>query len=528
MKFFALTVAALFVQAACALQVAPNITLNNWSSLPAFSSLQWLPCFENYTYAKLKVPLDYDNLSLGTTAIAFIKLSATNVSADTRSLLINPATSKTQTCGPGGSDIDAVLSQGVDLTQIVQGQHNIVGFDPRGVGRSGPVVDCWPDYPEGRAQFEQVYYPYISNATFGKACTPNFGGSNGTAAYVSTPAVARDMLSYLRAEQAATGRNDTKLWYYGLSYGTVLGVTFAHLFPDEVGRMILNGVVDAEDYYDLGWKSNLYDADKAINSFIQSCFDAGRADCSFWGPSVSTISARLEKLLHDLKNQPIPIAPSDLCPLPMLATYSDLKEIILQAVYSPLEGFPNLATVLSELEQGNTTTYSAAVTSGATPASPCNYAINGTTSTQDINTLIKCVDGAGASKFSNLAEFEEYVAISNQQSTFFGDVWPNNANSVACRSFNVSSPEHTANPILFVTTEIEPVAPKRGAHKMPSVFNDSVVLSQNSVGHTAFASASTCLVQRIQAYLLHGALPSANTTCQPDVQPFQATSDNSF
>jgi hypothetical protein len=222
------------------------------------------------------------------------------------------------------------------------------------------------------------------------------------------------MLSYLRAEQAATGRNDKKLWYYGLSYGTVLGATFAHIFPDEVGRMILDGVVDAEDYYDLGWKSNLYDADKVINSFIQSCF-AGQANCSFWGPSVSTISARLEKLLHDLKYQPIPITPSDLCPLPMLVTYSDLKQVILQAMCSPREGFPNLATVLSELEQGNTTAYSAVVTSGATPASPCNYAINGTTSTQDINTLIKCVDGAGASNFSNLAEFEEYVAILNKQ-----------------------------------------------------------------------------------------------------------------
>ncbi|KAL3451357.1 TAP-like protein-domain-containing protein [Aspergillus insuetus] len=258
------------------------------------------------------------------------------------------------------------------------------------------------------------------------------------------------------------------------------------------------------------------------------------------GDSVLTISARLEKLLHDLKYQPIPIAPSDLCPLPLLATYSDLKQVILQAMYSPFEGFPRLATVLSELEQGSTTTYSAAVTGGATPASPCTYAISGTTSTQDFNTLIKCVDGAGAWKFSSLSKFEEYVANLNEQSKFFGDVWPNNANGVACRSFNVSSPEsgrlpgsiletrHTGNPLLFVATEIDPVAPKRGAHRMSSVFPGSVVLTQNSVGHTAFASASTCLVQRIQTYLLNGALPPANTTCQPDVQTFQATSDISF
>ncbi|KAL2847026.1 hypothetical protein BJX68DRAFT_276927 [Aspergillus pseudodeflectus] len=309
-------------------------------------------------------------MTLGTTAIVFIRLSATKVTGGTSSLLISPG-------GPGGSGIDAVLSQGVDPTQIGQGQHNIVGFDPRGISRSGPVVDSWPDYPEGRAQFEQMHYPEISNA-----------------------------------------------W----SYGTVLGATFTHLFPGYVGRMVLDG----------------------------------QAQCSSWGLSVSTISARLEKLLHDLRYPPIPITPSDLCPLPMLATYSDFKQ-----------SFPNLATILSGLEQGNTATYSAAVTKGATPASPCNYAINSSTIIQDINTLIKCVDGAGASKLSTLSEFEEYIAFFNQQSTFCGDVWPNNANGVACRSFDGFPPKpgslsgsilktrHTANPILFVTTEVDPIAPKR-------------------------------------------------------------------
>ncbi|KAL3457450.1 Alpha/Beta hydrolase protein [Aspergillus heterothallicus] len=532
--------------AALPLVHAANITLNDWSSLSPSSDLHWTPCFENYTCARLKVPLDYENPSLANTAIAFIKLSATNVTKDTRSLLINPG-------GPGGSGVEAILSQGTALTELLQGQHNVVGFDPRGVGRSGPVVDCWPDYPAGRAQFESLYYPDISNASststgtqfsaaaiFGKACTSAVGGSNGTAAYASTPAVAQDMLSYVKAEQKATGHADTKLWYYGVSYGTVLGATFANLFPDNIGKMILDGVVDAEDYYNLGWKSNLFDADRAIGSFIQSCFNAGEDNCSFWGPSTQNISARLEKVLYDLKHSPIPIAPSNLCPLPMLATYSDLKQVILQAMYSPLDGFPNLATILAGLEQGDTTAYEATVTSGAIPASPCNYAINGTTSTRDINTLIKCVDGASGTKFANLSEFESYVKIMNEQSAFFGDVWPNNANGVACRSFNVSPPSnsrlpgsiletrHTSNPILFVTTEIDPVAPKRGAYKMSSVFPGSVVLTQNSVGHTAFVSASTCFVERIRAYIFRGELPLVNETCQPDVQPFQATADISL
>ncbi|KAL2865893.1 alpha/beta hydrolase [Aspergillus lucknowensis] len=520
-----------------------SITLDDWSSLSPSPDLRWVPCFENYTCARLQVPLDYGNHSRGNTTIAFIKLPAKTVTKDTQSVLVNPG-------GPGASGIDAVLSQGIDLAEVVQGKHNVVGFDPRGVGRSGPVVDCWPNHPEGRAQFERLYYPEISNASstslgkqfaaadiFGKACTPTVGGSNGTAAFVTTPAVSRDMLSFLKAEQAAIERSDSKLWYYGLSYGTVLGATFAHLFPDKVGRMILDGVIDAEDYYSLGWTSSLYDADRAIASFIESCFDAGQPNCSFWGDSVENIRSRLDSLLQNLKYNPIPISPSDTCPLPMLATYSDLKQLIFQAMYFPLERFSNLATILSSLERGNTTAYAAAVTSGSISANPCNYDPNGTTSTKDINTLIRCTDGASIRKFQNISQFEAYVNILNNQSHFFGEVWPNNANGVACRSLEVSPPSsgrlsssildtrHTASPILFVTNEVDPVTPKRGAYKMSSVFPGSVVLTQDLVGHTAFGTgASACVVERIQRYLLQGELPAANTTCPADFRPFQGQS----
>lgn len=212
------------------------------------------------------------------------------------------------------------------MAGILQGQHNIVGFDPRGVGLSGPSVDCWPGNPEGRAQFEKLYFPEIYNASsttagrqfaaaeiFGEVCSSIVGGSNGSAAFVSTPAVARDMLSFVEAEQKqrlAKNESDNeqaKLWYYGVSYGTVLGATFAHLFPDRVERMVLDGVVEAEDYYSLGWRSNLYDADKALDSFIQSCFQAGEKErCAFWGPSVHDIRSRLDALLQGLEYNPFP------------------------------------------------------------------------------------------------------------------------------------------------------------------------------------------------------------------------------
>jgi pimeloyl-ACP methyl ester carboxylesterase len=108
---------------------------------------------------------------------------------------------------------------------------------------------------------------------FGEWCSETIGQKNGTEIYISTPLVAQDMLTYAKAEQKATGKPeaDAKVWYYGASYGTALGATFASLFPNNVGRLILDGVIDAEDYYRNGWRENLFQADETLNTFSTFC-----------------------------------------------------------------------------------------------------------------------------------------------------------------------------------------------------------------------------------------------------------------
>ncbi|KAL2840891.1 TAP-like protein-domain-containing protein [Aspergillus pseudoustus] len=517
-----------------------SATVNDWESITPSSDLQWTPCFQNYTCARLQVPLDYGDPSRGTTAIAFIKLAAKKVTKNTRNVLINPG-------GPGGSGVDILLANAIPFADVIQAEHNVVGFDPRGVSHSGPEIDCWPDHPENRAQFEKLFYSETSYASstslsnqfaaadfFGKACTPTVGGKNGSAAFITASAVARDLLTYIKADQRAAGKpeKDAKLFYYGISYGTLLGTTFAHLFPDNVGPMILDGVLDVEDIYKLGWSKNLYDSDKAIEAFYDFCHRGGPKNCAFWGPSVKNIRERLHKLLDHLKYNPIPVSNSPACSLPLLATYSGVKEMALQAVFLPLGAFPVFAAVLAGLEKGDATAYVAAATGGLLPANPCNNGTQG--STQEIGTLIKCVDGYGSNPLSTLDEYRDYVKSQNAQSKFLGEVWPNNANGVLCRSFEVEPPESgrlhgsilekrkTATPILFVSAAIDPVTPERGAYKMSSVFEKSRVLIQDSVGHTAISAASSCLAQRAQEYFSHGRLPPQGTVCEPDVVPFQS------
>ena len=89
-----------------------------------------------------------------------------------------------------------------------------------------------------------------------------------------------------------------KIQYWGMSYGTVLGATFAAMHPDRVGRIILDGVVDPADHYSGRWLTQLQDSDKIVTQFCAYCFEAGPTKCPFYtGPSPADVEARLTSIL---------------------------------------------------------------------------------------------------------------------------------------------------------------------------------------------------------------------------------------
>jgi pimeloyl-ACP methyl ester carboxylesterase len=286
-------------------------TVSSWSNITASSSLIWTPCFTNYTCSLLTVPLDYSDPSIGTTDIAYIKL-ASNAS-DAQDILVNPG-------GPGGSGVDLVLSSGPTISQYLGPSYNIISFDPRGVGQSGPSLDCFPNATEAKLRFEETFGRPVDSqdpgslsdefakaGAYGDWCSRVLKDKDAN--YANTPANAADMLNY--AEQAivlAGGKKeDAKLWYYGLSYGTVLGATFASLFPERVGRMILDGVADSENYYQGAWDQNLNQADEAVESFFTYCYAAGPEKCAFYANSTQQISDRLSAIFDGKFGRKAPI-----------------------------------------------------------------------------------------------------------------------------------------------------------------------------------------------------------------------------
>ena len=197
--------------------------------------LRWSPCHGGRC-STLRVPLDYAKPA-GRTIGLKVKLRAADDAPTRRLLFVNPG-------GPGGSAFEYSGGFAAESSKKLRAAFGIVGMDPRGVGTSRPVecftkpqldtfldVDRTPDTPAEIANLRTSF------TDLGRSCIENSGA--GLLDHMSTEESARD----LDIARAVLGQE--KLEYFGASYGTELGATYAHLFPDRTGQMVLDGGFDS-------------------------------------------------------------------------------------------------------------------------------------------------------------------------------------------------------------------------------------------------------------------------------------------
>ncbi|KAI6554368.1 hypothetical protein MCOR04_010581 [Pyricularia oryzae] len=520
----------LFTTLACqALSCNGQGMVHSFDAIIPSANLTWTQCFDDFTCAKLQVPLDYSNKSTGTTSIAFIKLAGKNATASSQSIVAIPG-------GPGGSGIDLLLGLRHTVGQMLGEQYNYVSFDPRGVNNSGPKLDCFSGDAEARATFKRLHYSgvtntsssslqeqYYSSSIYGERCNEAVENNSPHGYYVTTPAVAHDLLTFVQAEAELAGKptQDAKLWSYGGSYGTVIGTTFATMFPDRIGRMILDGVMDADQYYDNTWWDNIDQADETMQRFSASCHAAGPDACTFWGPTAADITTRLDAIIHRLQDHPVPIGRAGGAGLPSIVnvTYSDLKALLMQTVYSPLQSFPVLADVLHEVERGNLS---------ALVGMFDDYI----SFTNDAGRVIRCADSHRRNRLATIEGFKDYANHLVSQSKYVGDIFAIYVDTILCRSMQPRLPDSmviqgpikldkpTFFPILFTSNVVDGLSPLKSARKVSSRFPGSVLLLQEAVGHVVLEQGgSNCYFGHVQAYL-QGVVPPSNVTCPQQYVPF--------
>ena len=254
--------------------------------------LSWQACGD-HECARLEVPLDYDRPGGRTIEIAVLRVPATGERR--ASLVVNPG-------GPG-SPGTAYAARAVDVFgERVRQHYDVVGFDPRGTGRSAPV-DCLSDAeldaylaadpsPDTGAEVTALV---DGVEQLGRGCVRD---DAGLAAHVSTVEAARDM-DVLRA---ALGQRH--LDYFGASYGTKLGATYAELFPRRVGRLVLDGGVDVSLPSRLISLEQARGFETALRAYVTHCVE--EVDGCFLGDSVQGGLDRITQFLAEVDEQPLP------------------------------------------------------------------------------------------------------------------------------------------------------------------------------------------------------------------------------
>ena len=277
---------------------------------------------------------------------------------------------------------------------------DVIGFDPRGVNNTTPGVSCFPDIYSRRnwdlqaeaegmlgSSSDSLVRSWARAQALSESCSDMLlkaeDGEEALGEHVNTVAVVHDMLAIIerhgewrgkqgvalqRAHDWHNGKHDLtqsivkrtewkkgqeKLLYWGISYGTIIGGTFATMFPDRIDRALLDAVVEIEYYYKQKGSSNLADADAIFDKFGVYCDAAGPNVCAMYtagGPAA--IRESVLDVLAKLKSQPIPVLASATRG-PEVLTWTDVMGLVRTSMYMPLLVFPKLASMLGDLRNGN-------------------------------------------------------------------------------------------------------------------------------------------------------------------------------
>ena len=547
-------------------------------------------------------------------------------------LLLNPG-------GPGGSGVMFAASAGFQIQNIVGLDQDIIGFDPRGIGETTPLVDCWAfpgnsqskdhdgvsqdDVSHGWAQrvawaLTGWEVPLVNSTKeslekldrrarlVGDLCQTKDGlyGNDSILRHVSTPAVARDMLSIVdawdawREEEEKTGRDknlamghfpeeieedpnlDTKgkLVYWGFSYGTLLGATFAAMFPDRVGRLILDGVVDADFYISPFWIQSLLNTDAVEASFFKYCHEAGTR-CAIYreGDSEADIRARVYDIAYKLKSNPVHGINAK-SHTPAIITYEILKSIMFISLYFPLMTFPAAALLLDLFYRNDVEVLmSVFVLPPSIDIKPyCAGFVPPGYQVDDAQKAIMCSDKRYPVSFSSFAPFyglpsplppfkplttkpQLNETVPDLQTHFenmanissYADIWM--TLMIGCSGWSITAtdppmrwddhPSHrqkpikTSFPLLFISNTADPVTPLYAGVKMARKFVNAGLIEQLSEGHCSISGRSLCTMMKIRQYLSEGKVPPVPEwgpdgkevadgkweRCKADAQPWMAS-----
>ncbi|MFJ5138067.1 alpha/beta hydrolase [Streptomyces sp. NPDC088707] len=455
----------------------------------------WRDCgVTGFQCATLRAPLDYAKPDGQQIDLAVSRVRATGPGKRLGSLLVNPG-------GPGGSAVGYLQGYaGVGYPAPVRARYDMVAVDPRGVARSepvecltGPQMDTFTQVDQTPDDTAEVNALSAAFKAFSAGCAKK---SRAILPHVSTVETARDM-DILRAVLG-----DEKLNYVGASYGTFLGATYAELFPDRVGRLVLDGAMDPSlPAIDLN-RDQTAGFETSFRAFAADCVT--QPDCPLGTGSVEAAGEALKKFFRDVDAEPVPTGESralgeSLATTGVIAAMYDegawpqLREALTQAIGGEGSGLLALADSYYEREADGT------------------YA-----NLMFANAAVNCLDLPAA--YRGPADVSKAVPSFEKASPVFGRglAWA----ALNCTSWPTpptGGPHRItaegAAPILVVGTTRDPATPYKWAQSLAGQLSSGTLLTYEGDGHTAYGRGSDCVDTAINTYLLDGTPPAEGKRC---------------
>ncbi|MFD4868114.1 alpha/beta fold hydrolase [Streptomyces sp. NPDC058412] len=454
----------------------------------AARSIEWHDCadpdFKQMQCGSIPVPVDWSQPDSGSLTLSLVRRPADDGAHHQGALLLND--------GAGGSSIEQLrLAMRIGLPQFagdMTRKFDLVAVDPRGVGHSTPIV-CGAElkpagvshFPQDQAAFDRLA---AHNRAFAEDCLRRNGPLTGRVDLTST---ARDI------EAVRIGLGERQLNWYGIHYSTLLGRTYARLYPGTLRTMVLDTALDDTAPPLSQVTREAAAAETAFNRFTAWC--AGSQDCALYGRDAA---AEYDALVALADREPIPTGGLAHRPL----TGEDIREATQD--YLTLSGltWPELARAVVNAQKGDATAFTRDPDNTLDPVQV---------------QVPACLDSARpVQTFAQLAELQRELA---RVSPHLGGAVRSYKALAGCLGSPLPSmpvtagpPVHGAPPALILQSTRQALAPYEAGPAMAAQLPGSVVLAREGDDYSMFL-LSQCVRDATNHYLTTVTLPTPGTTC---------------
>ncbi|MEU2255992.1 alpha/beta hydrolase [Nocardia xishanensis] len=441
--------------------------------------------------ADVTVPLDYTAPQGKTLTVVISRIPASDPAQRRGVMLSNPG-------GPGGAGLDTMVDVREAMTEDVRARYDLIGMDPRGVGRSSPVNCGWPrGFGLQSAGVDAASYAesIAQQAELAARCVATEGER---LRHINTRNTARDM----EVVRAALGED--RISYFGTSYGTYLGAVYTQLFPERADRVVLDSSVDPERYGPVGMVQDMGPANEAAFD-LWADWAAGHDGEYRFGADRAAVRATVLDLVRRASERPVRLGEFELddhtIPMVLFVGLDDPRQyqqvanqvrLLLDAAEgAPVQPTPELAAVL-------------------------DFMLAARPSDNSAQMAIMCGD-VDAPRDPNW--YWRNIEASRASQPLFG-AFAGNITPCAFWPSPIESATEIGNsvPSLIVQSTGDTRTTYGGALAMHRALTGSRMVTLRDVPiHSVFGRyPNDCVYAAVNAYFRDGTLPASDVTCQDD------------